>query len=208
MKGERKAPLFFVLRSYREGESMNWMAWVVVLALAGLPPAMAANGDPVAGKRKTVTCNACHGVSGFKSMPRLGGQGAAYVVEALRAYKAGKRTHSTMRDVAGALSERDFADLGAHYAAIPRAAPAAEVPPPGLAERCAACHGTQGDQPVSPEIAVIAGQNALYMEQTLREYRSGSRVHAVMQEQAKDLDDAQIAELAAYFASRAALSVK
>jgi cytochrome c553 len=29
-----------------------------------------------------------------------------------------------------------------------------------------------------------------------------------MQEQAKDLDDAQIAELAAYFASRAALSVK
>ena len=187
---------------------MQWMTWVVALALAGMPPAMAATGDPVAGKRKTVTCNACHGVSGFKSMPRLGGQGAAYVVEAMRAYKTGKRSHSTMRDVAGALSERDFADLGAHYAAIARAAPLAEVPLPGLAERCATCHGTQGDAPVSPEIAVIAGQNASYMEQTLREYRSGSRVHVVMHEQAKDLDDAQIAELAAYFASRAALSVK
>lgn len=187
---------------------MKWIAWVIAAGLSGLGPAHAAGGDPVAGKRKTVTCNACHGVSGFKSMPRLGGQGAAYIVEAMRAYKTGNRKHNTMRDVAGALSERDFADLGAHYAAIPRTAPAAEVPPPGLAERCAACHGTQGDQPVSPEIALIAGQNALYMEQTLREYRSGSRVHAVMQEQAKDLDDAQIAELAAYFASRAALSVK
>lgn len=181
---------------------------MLAAGLAGLGPAMAADGDPVAGKRKTMTCNACHGVSGFKSMPRLGSQGASYVVEALRAYKSGKRTHNTMRDVAGALSERDFADLGAHYAAIPRVPSAAEAPLPAGAVRCAVCHGTQGDQPVSPEIALIAGQNAAYIEQTLREYRAGSRLHAVMQEQAKDLDDAQIAELAAYFASRAALSVK
>lgn len=187
---------------------MKWLAWMVAAALAGLAPAMAADGDPVAGKRKTVTCNACHGVSGFKSMPRLGGQSAAYVVEALRAFKSGKRTHNTMRDVAGALSERDFADLGAHYAAIPRMPPAAEVLPPAAAERCAACHGAQGDQPALPEVALIAGQNAAYIEQTLREYRAGSRVHAVMQEQARDLGDAQIAELAAYYASRAALSVK
>lgn len=187
---------------------MKWMMLFLAVGLAGLTPATAAQGDPVAGKRKTLTCNACHGVSGFKSMPRLGGQAAAYVVEALRAYKAGRRTHSTMRDVAGALSERDFADLGAHYAAIPRLHPAADATPPSIAERCIACHGAQGDQPVSPEIALIAGQNPAYIEQTLREYRTGSRVHAVMQEQAKDLDDAQIAELAAYFASRAALSVK
>lgn len=187
---------------------MKWMAWVVAAAFAGVGPALAAAGDPVAGKRKTVTCNACHGVSGFKSMPRLGGQGAGYIVEALRAYKSGNRKHSTMRDVAGALSERDFADLGAHYAAIPRAAPAAEAPPPAVAGRCAACHGTQGDQPASPEIALIAGQSAGYIELTLREYRDGSRAHAIMQEQTKDLDDAQIAELAAYFASRRALSVK
>ena len=185
---------------------MKWMAWMLVGSLAGSGSAMAADGDPVAGKRKTLTCNACHGVSGFKSMPRLGGQSAAYVVEALRAYKSGKRTHSTMRDIAGALSERDFADLGAHYAAIPRVPSTDGVPPPS--ERCAACHGAQGDQPASPEIALIAGQSAAYLEQTLREYRAGSRLNAVMQEQAKDLDDAQIAELAAYFASRAALSVK
>ncbi len=187
---------------------MKWLPWMLVAGLAGVGPAMAVDGDPVAGKRKTLTCNACHGVSGFKAMPRLGGQGARYVVEALRAYKSGKRTHGTMRDVAGALSERDFADLGAHYGAIPRMPSADGAAPPPAAERCAACHGAQGDQPVSPEIALIAGQNAVYIEQTLREYRAGSRIHAVMQEQARDLDDAQIAELAAYFASRGALSVK
>lgn len=187
---------------------MKWMLGIVAAGMFCIGPALAAQGDPAAGKRKTVTCNACHGVSGFKSMPRLGGQSAAYIVEALRAYKAGQRTHNTMRDVAGALSERDFADLGAHYAAIPRTQSAADAAPPAVAERCAACHGAQGDQPVSPEIALIAGQNAAYIEQTLREYRAGSRVHAVMQEQAKDLDDGQIAELAGYFASRAALSVK
>jgi cytochrome c553 len=187
---------------------MKWMHGILVAGIFCVGPALAAQGDPAAGKRKTVTCNACHGVSGFKSMPRLGGQSAAYVVEAMRAYKAGQRSHNTMRDVAGALSERDFADLGAHYAAFPRAQSTTEAVPPSGAERCAACHGTQGDQPVSPEIALIAGQNAAYIEQTLREYRAGSRVHPVMQEQTRDLDDAQIAELAAYFASRAALSVK
>ncbi|HWA13384.1 MAG TPA: c-type cytochrome [Burkholderiales bacterium] len=166
--------------------------------------APAAGGDPVAGKRKTLTCNACHGTTAFKSMPRLGGQSAAYVVEALRAFKAGKRSHNTMRDVAGALSERDMADLGAHYASIPRAAMVEGVPPESAAA-CVACHGAQGDQPASPEIAVIAGQSAPYIEQVLKEYRAGTRANAVMQAGAKELTDAQISELAAYFAARAAL---
>src|SRR5262249_41589910 len=154
------------------------------------------------------TCNACHGVSGFKSMPRLGGQSAGYVVEALRAYKAGKRAHPTMRDVAGALSERDIADLAAHYAGMPKAESATEATVPPQGERCAACHGAQGDKPAAPEVPVIAGQNAAYVEQVVREYRDGTRAHAVMQEQAKGLGDADIKDLAAYFAGRAALSVK
>ncbi|HVY07950.1 MAG TPA: c-type cytochrome [Burkholderiales bacterium] len=183
------------------------MLWGIV-ALAACTGAQAIDGDPVAGMRKTVTCNACHGVSGFKSMPKLGGQSAGYIVEALRAYKSGKRSHNTMRDVAGALSERDIADLGAHYAAIPKAARAAEATPPVVAERCVACHGAQGDQPAAPEIPILAGQNAAYAGQVLREYREGSRVHEVMQGQAHDLDDAQIAEIIAYFAGRSTLSVK
>lgn len=68
--------------------------------------------------------------------------------------------------------------------------------------------GTDGDQPVTPEAPLLAGQNAAYPEQVLREYRSGARPHAIMQEQSRDFSDAQIGELAAYFAGRSALSVK
>jgi cytochrome c553 len=182
-------------------------ALALLFFFACLPAVHAAEGDPAAGKRKTLTCNACHGTSGFKSMPKLGGQSAAYVVEALRAFKAGKRSHATMRDVAGALSERDMADLGAHYASIARAAPV-EGTPPEAATACVACHGPQGDQPASPEIAVLAGQNAAYLEQVLKEYRAGTRANPAMQASAKDLTDAQIAELSAYFAARGALVVK
>jgi cytochrome c553 len=192
-----------------DGAAVKFPAWLGVIGLVVCGMAQAADGDPVAGKRKTVTCNACHGVSGFKSMPRLGGQSATYLIAALRAYKAGNRTHNTMRDVAGALSEKDFADLAAHYGAMPRLAPATDAnPPPDGAERCAACHGTRGDQPVAPDVAVIAGQSAAYVEQVVREYRDGTRPHAVMQEQVRSLGDAEIAELALYFSRQGALSVK
>jgi len=48
----------------------------------------------------------------------------------------------------------------------------------------------------------------LYLEQVLRDYRSGARKHPVMQEQATTLSDQDISELAAYYASRGGLFVK
>lgn len=182
------------------------MSTAMVLLVATL--SHAADGDPVAGKRKTLTCNACHGQSGFKSMPKLGGQSAAYIIAALRAYREDKRSHATMRDVAHALSEKDIADLAAHYAAVPKVVGESTAPAPAGAEGCAACHGAGGAQPVAPEIALIAGQSAGYLDQTLKEYKSGVRPHAVMQEQVRELGDAQIAELVAWYAAQKGLSVK
>ena len=182
------------------------MSAAIVLLVATL--SHAADGDPVAGKRKTLTCNACHGQSGFKSMPKLGGQSAAYMIAALRAYKEDKRAHATMRDVAHALSEKDIADLAAYYAAVPKIVGETTATAPSGAERCATCHGADGAQPVVPEIALIAGQSAGYLDQTLKEYKSGLRPHAVMQEQVRELSDAQIAELVAWYAAQKGLSVK
>ena len=182
------------------------MSAAMVLMVATFTHAV--EGEPAAGKRKTVTCNACHGQSGFKSMPKLGGQSAPYLIAALRAYKEDKRAHATMRDVAHALSERDIADLAAHYAAVPKVVGETTATAPVGAERCAACHGADGAQPVVPEIALIAGQSAGYLDQTLKEYKSGLRPHAVMQEQVRELGDAQIAELVAWYAAQKGLSVK
>ncbi len=170
--------------------------------------AVAAGGDPTAGKRKTVTCNGCHGQAGMRTMPSLGGQNPEYFVAAMRAYQDGVRTHATMRDVAKAYSDRDLKNFAAYYAetVAPPADPGA--PAPEAAARCAACHGAEGRDTITPDVPRLAGQKTPYIEQVLRDYRSGARKHAVMQEQAATLGDDEIAALAAYYTDRAAVFVK
>lgn len=83
----------------------------------------AASGDPVAGKKKTTMCSGCHGIGGYKtafpevySVPKIGGQHAAYIVKALQEYKSGARSHPSMKAIAADLSDQDMADLAAYYA--------------------------------------------------------------------------------------------
>lgn len=68
------------------------------------------------------------------------------------------------------------------------------------AQACAVCHGVQGlsTQPDAPH---LAGQSALYVAAQLRAYRSGARRHEVMGVMAKPLSDADIADLAAWYAA-------
>ena len=88
-------------------------------------PAHAA-GDAVAGAKKNFQCQGCHGVAGWKtafpeiySVPKLGGQKAAYIVAALKAYKKGERDMATMKAIALDLSDQDMEDLAAYYAQTP-----------------------------------------------------------------------------------------
>jgi len=92
-----------------------------VLLVAASMSAHAA-GDPVAGKKKNSMCAGCHGIADWRtaypevySVPKLGGQHAAYIVKALQAYKSGARNHPTMRAIAGSLTDQDMADLAAYY---------------------------------------------------------------------------------------------
>jgi cytochrome c553 len=82
----------------------------------------AADGDPAAGKNKNSMCIGCHGIPGYHTafpevyhVPRIGGQHAAYIVKALQDYKAGHRSHPSMRAIAAGLSDQDMADLAAYY---------------------------------------------------------------------------------------------
>ncbi len=93
------------------------------LAVAALPSNAAEAGDPVAGKGKTAMCAGCHGIEGYRtafpevySVPKIGGQHAAYIVKALQGYKSGTRSHPSMRAIAASLSDKDMADLAAYYA--------------------------------------------------------------------------------------------
>ncbi|ADJ29820.1 c-type cytochrome [Nitrosococcus watsonii] len=82
-----------------------------------------AEGDPEAGRKKAELCAGCHGISGWRNaypayaVPKLGGQHAAYLVSALKAYKSGARNHPPMQGSADSLSEQDMADIAAFLSA-------------------------------------------------------------------------------------------
>ena len=183
------------------------------VAIAGLLACVsvwAAPGDPAAGKRKTVTCNGCHGQAGMKSMPSLGGQSSAYFIAAMWAYKDSVRSHATMRDVAGSLVGARLRQPCRVLCGVTGAGSRSEETSAPCIERALRrlpWHQRLGVV-TAPDAARLAGQKVLYLEQVLRDYRAGTRKHPVMQEQAAALSDQDIAELAAYYASRNGLFVK
>lgn len=64
---------------------------------------------------------------------------------------------------------------------------------------CAACHGKQGQAPVSPVFPTIGGQYDSYLLHALKAYRDGERQNVVMRSLVKGMSDAQLAALADYF---------
>lgn len=69
-------------------------------------------------------------------------------------------------------------------------------------QSCIDCHGADGNAPIDPSYPKLGGQYRDYLAHSLQMYRDGDREHALMSQQARDLSDQQIADLAAYFASR------
>lgn len=66
---------------------------------------------------------------------------------------------------------------------------------------CAACHGVDGNKSIDDNTPKLAGQYEGYLVKALQDYRAGIRVNAIMNPQASQLKDQDIADLAAYFAS-------
>ncbi|WP_262273217.1 c-type cytochrome [Microvirga yunnanensis] len=69
-----------------------------------------------------------------------------------------------------------------------------------VAQGCVACHGERGIA-ADPQNPNLAGQSAAAIFKQLHDYKSGSRVHEVMTGIAQGLDDRQIVDVAAHFAS-------
>jgi cytochrome c553 len=65
-------------------------------------------------------------------------------------------------------------------------------------ERCVSCHTLEGNTP-DPTIPRNVGQSVFALYKQLHDFRSGARVSEVMSPLAKDLDDKQMADLAAYY---------
>ncbi len=66
---------------------------------------------------------------------------------------------------------------------------------------CAACHTADGSRG-SPANPIIAGQHADYLVKQLSEFKSGKRNNPIMKGFASTLSDADIASVAAFYASK------
>lgn len=70
-----------------------------------------------------------------------------------------------------------------------------------LAEKtCKACHGANGGG-VAPAIPHLAAQRERYLLASLNEYKDGKRTHAALRDIAKNMSEADLRNVAAYFAS-------
>ncbi|HSG23868.1 MAG TPA: cytochrome c [Azonexus sp.] len=68
---------------------------------------------------------------------------------------------------------------------------------------CAACHGAKGDKPLMPNYPKIAGQNAAYTEQQMKDIKSGARNNgqtAAMKGVMHLVNDEEIKALSEYLA--------
>ncbi|HTN95066.1 MAG TPA: c-type cytochrome [Gallionella sp.] len=66
---------------------------------------------------------------------------------------------------------------------------------------CQGCHGEAGIS-VEDMIPNLAGQYALYIAKQLRNFQSGARTHQIMSAMSRTISDAELDDIAAYFASQ------
>ena len=167
-----------------------------------------AEGDAARGKVLGYTCHGCHGIENYKnvyptySVPKLGGQSAKYLADALKEYASGARVHSTMTAHAASLTDQQRADIAAFFAASPmRTAGPPVGTAPAAAAVCVTCHGNDG-MGISPDYPILAGQHQDYLEQALRDYKAGKRKNAVMAGIIGGVEEKDIPALAKYFAQQ------
>lgn len=182
------------------------------------------NGNPEAGKTKSVTCSACHGTEGNSmspAWPNLAGQAASYTVTQLKAFKPdaeGKalRSDPLMTAQAMLLSEQDMNDLAVYFETLPKASQAvanSELIATGEAlwrggnakkgvAACMACHGPDGRGNPAAAYPLLAGQHATYTSKQLNDYASGARQSdgktRIMRDIAERLSPDEIKALASY----------
>ena len=107
---------------YFTEDKMRKVYWIVLILFLSIQAN--AKGDIEQGRIKSYTCTGCHGIKFYKNVhptyhvPRLGGQNEAYLVSALKAYRSGERSHSTMKAQAGSLTDEDIADISAYFASL------------------------------------------------------------------------------------------
>lgn len=78
--------------------------------------------ETIEAPKAIATCVACHGQDGNgidPQYPRLAGQYASYMIQALREYRSGARSNLIMKGFATTLSEQQIEAVSKYYAGLP-----------------------------------------------------------------------------------------
>lgn len=179
-------------------------------------------------------CQECHGADGnihanneSGKIPKLAGQHPAYMLKQFNDFRSGVRHHDFMALMASSVDDEIAVNIFAHYAAQPVMRGGGVIDNPlgkklyleGDATRqiqaCVACHGAEGrglaanhPSPIAglglEFIPIIGGQDWHYLDQQLRDWRSGERTNSIdgiMNKITANLRDDEIKALTDYISS-------
>lgn len=159
------------------------------------------------GRKVANVCANCHGEAGNSSkpdVPNLAGQNPAYLLEQLRQFADGRRRNAFMEGMIKAMTSDEKVGMVLFYAVQPVAhtpVASADLAAKGqtyYGKVCFRCHGLDGHG--NEQLARIAGQQAAYLEATLKRYRAGSgvRVNPLMADNTRLMTDGDIEAVVAY----------
>lgn len=174
------------------------------LMLAGGTAVPVQAGDPEAGHKIANMCRTCHGIDGYATIPiapHIGGEPVEYLESQLMAFKTGQRQHEMMSVVTAGLTAQQISDVAAWYAAhearatLPEGILAANAP-----QACVSCHGADGISQLL-DAPNLAGETNIYIDTQLKAFKRGKRQHDIMSDVAAELSDAEIREIADWYAA-------
>ena len=175
------------------------MTKYLLLALSIISIAQASDSDLIE------TCEACHGASGISSNPQwpnLAGQQADYLAKEIAAFKNGDRADPIMpASLLEQFSDLQIQKIAGYYASLPKASVVqieSNLAGRYVRARCISCHGMTGNT-VTSLWPNLAGQKSAYLKKQLLAYKTGKRIHPMMQVITDELSEQEISDVADYY---------
>lgn len=174
--------------------------------------------DIAEGKRVAeASCASCHGVKGIsnaRGVPHIAGQRPLYLYQELRLYQSGNRGNTPMNNVVKFLSDDALVKVAAYYAGLDPAQPAVAASSKAAAIKtdpasagkaaaagCAGCHGETGISKTAGTPNLV-GLDPKYLVDTTIAYKNGQRKHDMMKTLVSGLSDADINNIAVFYATQ------
>jgi len=160
-------------------------------------------------------CARCHGLTGIskeKGVPHIAGQRAVYLHLEMKVYQAGGRGHKVMTNTVKYMNDDAIMKVSAYYASLEPAEPtsggsakAAPAKPNAIsagkaaATACGGCHGEAGISS-TPGMPSLIGMDPKYFIAAINAYKGGQRKHDMMKTLVSGLSEAELNNMALYYA--------